>query len=124
MPIINHKKITESPWRPNYRKWNITQSNDGTTSSDLSYSEVGVGTGAPLHKHESDELIVVLEGEIEAKLGDKTQLVNKDHTLVIPPNTPHGFKNVGKNKAKILTFFPIQNPFDHTHYLEGSKPNS
>ena len=62
MPIIDHNKITESPWRPNYRKWNITQSNDGTTSSDLSYSEVGVGTGAPLHKHESDELIVVLEG--------------------------------------------------------------
>ena len=71
-----------------------------------------------------ENLIVVLEGEIEAKLGDKTQLVNKDHTLVIPPNTPHGFKNVGKNKAKILTFFPIQNPFEHTHYLEGSKPNS
>ena len=60
--------------------------------------------------------------EIEAKLGNKTQVVNKDHTLVIPPNTPHGFKNTGKTKAKILTFFPIQNPFDHTHYLEGSKP--
>ena len=49
MPIVDHNGIEETPWRPNYRKWDITRAGDGTTSSDLSYSEVGEGAGAPLH---------------------------------------------------------------------------
>ena len=56
MPIIDHNNAPEVPWRPNYRKWLITQEGDGTTSTDASISEVGVGTGAPLHTHEDDEL--------------------------------------------------------------------
>ena len=55
MPIVDHNNAPEVPWRPNYRKWLITQEGDGTTSTDAAISEVGVGTGAPLHTHEDDE---------------------------------------------------------------------
>ena len=68
MPIVDHNNAPEVPWRPNYRKWLITQEGDGTTSTDASISEVGVGTGAPLHTHEDDELIVVLERHAERPL--------------------------------------------------------
>ena len=122
MPIVDHGALPETPWRPNYRKWDITRPGDGTTSSDVSYSEVGVGAGAPLHKHEADEVIVILEGTVEARLGDEVATVGADHTLVIPPDTPHGFTCVGSGPAKLLTFFPISDPFDHTTYLEGKPP--
>ena len=124
MPIVDHNGIEETPWRPNYRKWDITRAGDGTTSSDLSYSEVGVGAGAPLHVHESDELIVVLEGALEVRLGDEVQQAGRDHTLVIPPNLPHGFTSVGPGEARLLTFFPIADPFDHTTYIEGAPPGA
>ena len=72
MPIIDHNNATEVPWRPNYRKWLITEEGDGTTAIDASVSEVGIGTGAPLHTHEDDELIVILEGTLRVRIGDET----------------------------------------------------
>ena len=122
MPIVDHSKLPETPWRPNYRKWDITRPGDGTTSSALSFAVAAPGTGAPLHTHEADELIVVLKGTLEARLGDEVREVGPDHTLVIPPNVPHGFTIVGPGDAQILAFFPIADPFDHTTYLEGEPP--
>ena len=122
MPIIDHNAVPEVPWRPNYRKWDITQEGDGTTSSSLSYSVVEPGAGAPLHTHEDDELIVILEGTVEATLGDQVQKVGADHTLVVPPGVPHGFTSTGPGSARIITFFPVQNPFERTTFLEGSPP--
>ena len=122
MPIVSHANIPETPWRPNYRKWDITRPGDGTTSSSMSYSVVGLGAGAPLHTHQADELIVVLDGTLEARLGDEVQRVDAEHTLVIPPNTPHSFTNVGPGDARLLTFFPDPAPFERTTYLEGAPP--
>ena len=124
MPIVDHNGLEETPWRPNYRKWDITRPGDGTTSSSFSYSVVGVGAGAPLHVHEADELIVLLEGSLEVRLGDEVRQIGPDHTLVIPPNVPHGFTSVGPGEARILAFFPIPDPFDHTTYLEGAPPEA
>ncbi len=123
MPIIHHKKPPETPWRPNYHGWDITRPGDGTTNSSLSYSEVGIGAGPPLHTHESDELIVVLEGTLEARLGDEISMVGADHTVGVPPNVPHSFKNAGPVVARILGVFPVNDPFDHTEYQEGAPPD-
>ena len=122
MPIVDHSNIPETPWRPNYRTWHVTQPGDGTTSSSMDLSTVGVGTGAPLHVHQADELIVVLEGTLEVRLGEEVQKVGPDHTLVIPPNVPHGFTSVGPGAARMITFFPVADPFAHTTYLEGQPP--
>lgn len=122
MPIVDHRRAPEVPWRPNYRKWAITQEGDGTTSSNVSISTVGVGTGASLHTHEADEIIVVLQGTLRARLGDVEADVTADQTMVIPPNVPHGFTNEGREEARILTFFPVQRPFEQTHFLEGEPP--
>ena len=124
MPIVDHGTLPETPWRPNYRKWDITKPGDGSTSSSLSFSVVGVGAGAPLHTHEADELIVILEGTVEARLGDLVQRVGPEHTLVVPPNVPHAFTNVGPGDARMMAFFPISDPFDHTTFLEGAPPET
>ena len=122
MPVVDHNSLPETPWRPNYRKWDITGPGDGTTSSSLAHSVVEVGTGAPLHVHQADELITVLEGTLEARLGDDVQRAGPNTTVVIPPDVPHSFKSVGPGPARLLTFFPVPDPFNHTTYLEGAPP--
>ena len=96
----------------------------GTISSSLAHSIVGVGAGAPLHLHEADELIVILGGTLEVRLGKEVHRVGPDHTLVIPPDTPHWFTSVGPGHAHILGFFPVSDPFNHTTYLEGTPPEA
>ena len=61
MTIVDHHAVDDLPWRPNYSVAHIAGSEQGVTSS-LVYSEIGAGAGAPLHTHEDDELIVVLDG--------------------------------------------------------------
>lgn len=122
MPIIDHKNAAEVPWRPNYRKWLITEEGDGTTAIDASVSEVGIGTGAPLHTHEDDELIVILEGTLRVRVGDETIDVGADHTVVVPPGQPHGFEAIGDSPARIVGVFPAKDPFLRTKFLEGGPP--
>ena len=124
MPIIDHAAAREVPWRPNYRKWLITETGDGTTSTDASLSEVGVGAGAPLHTHEDDELIVVLSGTLRVRIGDESHEVGAEHTVVVPPGAPHGFEAIGDEPARILGFFPAKDPFLRTRFLEGGPPGA
>ena len=121
MPIIDHSTVPEIHWRPNYRKWDLAGLAEGITSN-LSLSIAGVGTGAPLHYHEDDELIVILDGMLEVKIGGETHEVGPNHTVVVPPNVPHSFTVVGFNEATMLAFFPVPQPFDRTTYLEGTPP--
>ena len=121
MPIIDHNKILEVPWRPGYRKWDIVESNTGM-NTNLSYSIADVGTGAPLHLHEDDEVIVVIEGQLEVQIGEEKQIVGPDHTIAIPPSIKHGFKVVGSRPARLMVFFPVINPFERTTYIEGENP--
>ena len=119
--IIDHRSVPETPWRARYRKWDIVGPETGM-STNLSYSVVQVGAGAPLHIHEDDELIVILKGEVEVRLGNETQVAGPEHTVAIPPNVEHGFTVVGVGEAVLLAFFPVPNPFDRTTYLEGAPP--
>ena len=123
MPIIDHDQVLEVPWRPGYRKWDITTAEHGVSTS-LSLHTEEPGTGAPLHTHSIDELIVILSGELEVRINGQTHRVVKDHTLAVPPGTEHGFTVVGDEPAKLLAVFPSMDPYsvENTTYLEGTRP--
>ena len=123
MPIIDHDQAPEVPWRPGYRKWDITTAEHGVSTS-LSLHTGEPGTRAPLHTHAIDELIVILSGELEVQINGETHLVAKDHTLAVPPGAEHGFTVVGDEQAKLLAIFPSMDPYsvENTTYLEGSRP--
>ncbi len=125
MPIIDHSQAPEVPWRPGYRKWDITTHEHGVSTS-LSLNTAEPGTGAPLHTHAIDELIVIMSGTLEVRIDGETYQVEKDHTLVIPPGAEHAFRVVGEENAELLVVFPDMDPYaDHiTAYLEGQRPEA
>jgi mannose-6-phosphate isomerase-like protein (cupin superfamily) len=48
-----------------------------------------------LHVHPYAETFVLLEGRGRWTRGDEVVELEPNHLLVVPPNTPHGFRNVG-----------------------------
>ena len=118
MSIIDHESAAEETRRPGYRRRRLAGYDDGFELT-FDYHIVDPGAGAPDHHHDVDELIVVLEGEVDATTNGVTERVNPLQTVAIPTGAHHGFTVVGTQPAKLLVFFPVTDAFTdkHTTYL-------
>ena len=67
-----------------------------------------------------DLIVNFLADTVEGKYHD----VEARHTIVVPPNVPHGFTANGGGPAKIIGMFPAKDPFLRTRYLEGRPPEA
>ena len=123
MSIVDHQNAEEIPWRPNYRVWSVAGMDQGVDCT-LHYSTVEPGAGAPLHIHEVDELITVLEGQVEGRIGEDKATVLANQTMVIPKGVAHGFTASGEGTAVTLAFFPISDGLQNTTYVEGEPPEA
>jgi quercetin dioxygenase-like cupin family protein len=64
-----------------------------------------VGAKVPMHSHNCDEQVTILEGDAEAEIeGERYRLKPYDTTL-IPTNKPHRFVNVGTTPLAILWIY-------------------
>jgi quercetin dioxygenase-like cupin family protein len=122
MPVVKNDEAEEIPWRPGYRNFILAGKKHGVTVS----SSMGVlehGAGAPLHLHEEvDEVIYVVEGTLDLQLGDERYIVGPDATISIPVGTPHAFKVVSPEGARIIGFMPKQGAFVSAKYIGGDPP--
>ena len=123
MSIVDHQKAEEIPWRPNYRVWSVAGMDQGVDCT-LHYSTIEPGAGAPLHIHEVDELITVLEGQVEGRIGEDKATVLANQTMVIPKGVAHGFTASGEGTAVTLAFFPVSDGMQNTTYVEGEPPEA
>ena len=83
-----------------------------TSTFSLNIAQPGART--PLHTHVLDELILTVEGQLEVRIDGKTQIVEKDHTLVVPPRAEHGFKVGGDQR---LSFWFSSPRWNHTNTI-------
>jgi quercetin dioxygenase-like cupin family protein len=120
--IVSHAAAEEIPWRPGYRRFTLAGKEHGVACS-ASLSVLEPGAGAPLHKHDAlDEIIVVIEGRLELQIDGEQHLVEADHTIAIPAGVPHAFTAAGPGPTRILAFLPRQGAAAATSYLEGAPP--
>lgn len=54
------------------------------------------------YMHDSDELFMVIEGDVELTLGGKIICPNIGEEILIPKNTMHSVKNVGSTQSRWL----------------------
>ena len=64
----------------------------------------------PLHYHEEEEVIVLLEGRISLTLGQNQDAVLGPSTIVIPAREIHGLRPEGPEEVHLLGFFPVASP--------------
>ncbi len=113
MPIIRRSEWTkrEDESAPGLELYDIVDAAQG--SHDLKLGEVGIPpmTRVPRHIHtNTEEVVIVLEGEVEALVGSQRMVVEPGHVVLAPAGTVHGFVNLSESPARLLYVFPIHEP--------------
>lgn len=122
MPFIANNEAREVPWRKGYRSFTLAGKDQGIRPV-CSHSVIEPGAGAPLHFHENvDEVLIVIDGALDFRLGDERRVVGPDSTIAIPAGVPHSFVAVGNKPARIYGFLPQHGAFAAATYLEGTPP--
>ncbi|MGP4007195.1 cupin domain-containing protein [Streptomyces sp. 4N124] len=79
-----------------------TPSAGGENKITSGMSVYPVGSGAPLHSHNCDEHVTILEGEAEVWVDGEVTKLEQFDTTYIPSPIPHLFRNIGGVPLRIL----------------------
>jgi len=77
----------------------------GTENSATVYFELEPGKNLGRHTDSAEEILLILEGEVEATVGDETGRLSAGQLALVPKMAPHDLRNTGNGPAKVLGFF-------------------
>jgi quercetin dioxygenase-like cupin family protein len=78
----------------------------GDAPVSIFVTEYDRGHGPPLHLHPYPEVFVVQTGTAEFTVGEDKLSVSGGHIVVVPAETPHGFKGAGDDKLRVVSVHP------------------
>ena len=94
----------------------------GADGSAVVYFEIEPGNHLPTHTDSPEEVLYIVAGRAEARIGDETGIVEAGDLAVIPAMVPHGVRNIGDETLKVVGFF---NAADVTsEFEEVLRPNT
>jgi len=73
----------------------------------------------PWHFHETEEVIVVLEGNGECRTENGTETYAAGDVIILPPRVKHSLKNSGNTLIRQICIFPDD---PKTTFLEDDYP--
>jgi quercetin dioxygenase-like cupin family protein len=98
-------------WRPGVRTRLHATEESSPSSLCLMEQWCDPGLGAPTHTHfEVEEVIAVVEGQAEVWIDDETTTLSAGDSILFPPHTLHGFRNVGETALHIFAIFGAARP--------------
>jgi quercetin dioxygenase-like cupin family protein len=93
------------PMGPGLRVSFPLHSATGTASTATVLFELDPGAELPVHTDSAEELLIVVQGTGEARVGDEVGQVAKHDVALVPPMAPHGLRNIGDDVLRILGTF-------------------
>ena len=106
MPIIKHDEAKSGGSFPGINVKYIVNREMGSTSTTVRVASVNAGSKMPLHTHNTEESIVILEGTFEATAGDEKKTITQGYTVLVPAGVIHRIANKGNEPGRVLTVFP------------------
>ena len=77
----------------------------------LNYVEFTPHAEVPTHSHPHEQLGLLIEGELDLRIGDQERSLRPGDTYVIPSGVPHGARS-GKSRALVLdVFYPLREDY-------------
>ncbi|MGR8946720.1 MAG: cupin domain-containing protein [Gammaproteobacteria bacterium] len=91
-------KILHNAETPNFKIQGIAHqtlagARDGLSSVEIWRQIIAPGGASPVHRHDCEEVLVMLEGKGVCKTADEVFEFGQDDTVCIPPNTVHQISN-------------------------------
>jgi mannose-6-phosphate isomerase-like protein (cupin superfamily) len=77
----------------------------GSADSAVVYFEVLPGHRLATHTDSEEEILYIVQGEGEAEVGDERAYVSAGDLAVVPAMVPHGIRNTGEERLKVVGFF-------------------
>lgn len=65
------------------------------------------GAATPPHRHDCEEVVLVLAGRGTLHIEGETREFGPDSTLVVPPDVPHQIVNTGDEPLQVLGIFGV-----------------
>jgi mannose-6-phosphate isomerase-like protein (cupin superfamily) len=89
----------------------IASKTQGAKSIEIWRQTVAPKAETPLHLHECEEVVIVLQGSGQVIMDGKATDFASNSTLIIPPDTAHQILNTGDEEMLIIGCFnssPVQ----------------
>jgi quercetin dioxygenase-like cupin family protein len=80
-------------------------SGTGTASTAAVLFELEPGATLGTHTDSAEEILLILEGEGEAHVGEESGRVKAGQVAIVPAMAPHGIRNVGETTLRVFGFF-------------------
>jgi quercetin dioxygenase-like cupin family protein len=77
----------------------------GTASTATVLFELDPGAELPVHTDSAEELLVVVQGTAEARVGDEIGRLGAHEVALVPPMVPHGLRNIGDDVLRVFGTF-------------------
>ena len=94
-----------APAGPGFRVSFPLHSATGTASTATVLFELDPGAELPTHTDSAEELLIVVQGTAEARVGDEVGILETHQVGLVPPMAPHGLRNIGDDVLRVLGTF-------------------
>ena len=94
-----------APVAPGFRVGFPLHSATGTASTATVLFELDPGHELAVHADSAEELLIVLRGSGEARIGDEVARVAAGEVALVPAMAPHGLRNDGDEVLRVLGTF-------------------
>jgi quercetin dioxygenase-like cupin family protein len=94
-----------APARPGLRVGFPLHSATGTATTSSVLFELDPGAELPMHTDSAEELLVVLNGTAEARVGDEVARMATHEVALVPPMAPHQLRNIGDDVLRVFGTF-------------------
>jgi quercetin dioxygenase-like cupin family protein len=94
-----------APAGPGLRVSFPVHSATGTASTASVLFELDPGAELPVHTDSAEELLIVVQGTAEARIGDEVGRLERHQVGLVPPMAPHGLRNIGDDVLRVFGTF-------------------
>ena len=94
------------PSGPKSRVRNFIANNELGTQSDIHENVISPGVTVPWHYHQTEEVIIVLEGSGECRTEANTESYSAGDVVILPAHVKHALRNPGSAPIRQICVFP------------------
>ena len=107
MPIILFSDAPSEEGYPGVNRAVLVDASQGSESLWVGHLTIGPGKSVTTHIHpDTEEAMIIVEGSLEATLGDEVVTLGPGDTVLAPAGVKHGFINRSQETATLLAAFP------------------